>query len=122
MVKQNIFVRVFLSLNEYLSDLEELQKSSTLQNFITDKVTRRYAERTLQLAVEACLDLAQYIISDHGYREPFDSKDCFQVLYEEGVISRSLACRLEKMAEFRDVVVHYYKKIDPETVFTIIQE
>lgn len=122
MVEQDVIIRIFTNLDEYLRDLEELQKNSKLQDFITNKVTRRYAERTLQLAVEACLDLAQHIISYQGFREPLDNKDCFQVLHEEGIISRSLAGRLKKMAQFRNIVVHDYLKINPEIVFAIIQK
>ena len=69
MVERDVIIRIFTNLDEYLRDLEELKKSSTLQDFVTNKITRRYAERTLQLAVEACLDLAQHIISP-GLREP----------------------------------------------------
>ncbi len=122
MVDRDVINRIFTNLDEYLRDLEELKKNSTLQDFIANKVTRRYAERTLQLAVEACLDLAQHIISYQGFREPLDNKDCFQVLYEEGIINQSLAGRLKKMAQFRNVVVHDYLKINPEIVFAIIQK
>jgi uncharacterized protein YutE (UPF0331/DUF86 family) len=122
MVERDVIIRIFTNLDEYLRDLEELKKSSTLQDFVTNKITRRYAERTLQLAVEACLDLAQHIISYQGFREPLDNKDCFQVLYEEGITSQSLADRLKKMTQFRNVVVHDYIKIDPEIVFAIIQK
>lgn len=122
MVERDVIIRIFTNLDEYLRDLEELKKTSTLQDFITNKVIRRYAERTLHLAVEACLDLAQHIISYQGFREPLDNKDCFQVLYEEGITSQSLADRLKKMAQFRNVVVHDYIKIDPEIVFAIIQK
>jgi len=122
MVEREVIIRIFTNLDEYLRDLEELKKTSTLQDFITNKVIRRYAERTLHLAVEACLDLAQHIISYQGFREPLDNKDCFQVLYEEGITSQSLADRLKKMTQFRNVVVHDYIKIDPEIVFAIIQK
>ena len=122
MVERDVIIRIFTNLDEYLRDLEELKKSSTLQDFVTNKITRRYAERTLQLAVEACLDLAQHIISYQGFREPLDNKDCFQVLYEEGITSQSLADRLKKMTQFRNVVVHDYLKINPEIVFAIIQK
>lgn len=122
MVERDVIIRIFTNLDEYLRDLEELKKSSTLQDFVTNKITRRYAERTLQLAVEACLDLAQHIISYQGFREPLDNKDCFQVLHEEGIISRPLAGHLKKMAQFRNVVVHDYLKTNPEIVFAIIQK
>lgn len=122
MVERDVLLRILTNLDEYLRDLEEIKKKSSLEDFVTDKVMRRYAERTLQLTVEACLDLAQHIISYQGLREPLDNKDCFQVLHEEGIITGSLADRLKKMAQFRNVVVHDYLKINPEIVYAIIQK
>lgn len=122
MVEQNVILRILTSLEEYLRDLEEVQKTKSLQDFLSDKVTRRYTERTLQIAMEACLDIANHIISYEGFREPMDNKDAFQVLAETGVISPDLAERLKKMAQFRNIVVHDYLRINPEIVFAIVQK
>src|SRR5690554_67196 len=122
MVEQEVIMRIFTSLDEYLRDLDEIKDRSTLEDFMRDKITRRYAERTLQLTVEACLDLTHHIISYQGFREPLDKKDCFQVLYEEGIITKPLVERLKKMAQFRNIVVHDYLKINPEIVYAIIQK
>ncbi|HZK18115.1 MAG TPA: HepT-like ribonuclease domain-containing protein [Clostridia bacterium] len=50
--------------------------------FAHDKVVRRYVERTIHMAIEACLDIANHIVSYEGFREPADNKDTFQVLCE----------------------------------------
>jgi len=121
LVEHDVISRILTSLDEYLRDLDEIKLNSTLRDFMNDKVTRRYAERTLQLAIEACLDIAQHIISYQGLREPFDNKDCFKVLLEAGIIPETLNERLMKMAQFRNIVVHDYLKINPEIVFAIIQ-
>lgn len=121
MVEQNVIIRILTLLEEYLRDLEEIKQTKKLQDFSTDKVTRRYTERTLQIAIEACLDIASHIISYEGLREPLDNKDCFQVLNESGIIPEDLCERLKKMAQFRNVVVHDYLRINPEIIFSIIQ-
>lgn len=122
MVERDVISRILTSLEEYLRDVDEIKFNSTLRGFLDDKVTRRYAERTLQLTIEACLDIAQHIISYQGLREPLDNKDCFKVLFEAGIIPETLSERLMKMAQFRNIVVHDYLKINPEIVFTIIQK
>ena len=122
MVDKAVVERLLVQLEEYLRDLDEAKLNYSLQDFKENKVIRRYTERTLQVAIEACLDLASHIISYRGFREPLDSKDCFQVLLENKLLPVALAQSLKRMAQFRNVVVHDYIRIDPEIVYSIVQE
>lgn len=65
----------------------------------------------------ASLDVAHHIISDEGLREPDSYADAFVVLAENGVISVSDAKTYRLMAQFRNKIIHYYEKVDPEQVF-----
>lgn len=121
MVEKAVVERVLVHLEEYLRDLDEISAKYTLADFQNDKFIRRYTERTLQVAIEACLDLASHIISYSGFREPLDNKDCFQIMLENGIISPGLADRLKRMAQFRNIVVHDYTKINPAIVYAIVQ-
>lgn len=122
MVEQDVIERILVHLEEYIRDLDEIKSKHTLVDFKNNKFIRRYTERTLQIAIEACLDLASHIISYAGFREPLDNKDCFQVLLENGIISADLADKLKRMAQFRNVVVHDYIRINPEIVYAIVQK
>jgi uncharacterized protein YutE (UPF0331/DUF86 family) len=73
------------------------------------------------MLIEACIDIANHIISYEGYREPMSNKDTFQVLAEEKILDKKLAERLKKMAQFRNVIVHDYVRIKPEIVYTVLQ-
>ena len=86
-----VMKRLLVQLEEYIRDLDEIKLQYTLEDFRVNKVIRRYTERTLHIAVEACLDLASHIISHRGLREPLDNKDCFQVLKENKIIAVDLA-------------------------------
>jgi len=110
------------NLEEYLSDLEEVKLNYKLADYKNNKIIKRYTERTLQIAIEACLDIAHHIISYQGFREPQDNKDCFQVLLEKEVISTDLAEQLKRMAQFRNVVVHDYLKVNPEIIYAILHK
>jgi uncharacterized protein YutE (UPF0331/DUF86 family) len=107
-------------LSEYLEDLEELQKL-TYEDFVQDKRTRRYVERTLHLAVECCLDISSHIIADLKLREPGSYADMFTVLAENSIIPHADLPDLQKMAQFRNVIVHHYARIDPEIVFRVLK-
>lgn len=114
--------RLLVLLEEYIRDLDEIRVQYSLEDFRVNKFIRRYTERTLQIAVEACLDLASHIISYRGFREPLDNKDCFQVLLENKLIPLELAESLKPMAQFRNVVVHDYIRINPDILYSIVQE
>ena len=76
-------------------------------------------ERTLQILIETCLDIANHIIADGGMRIPTGYSDTFAILRENTVISSSLFKTMDSMAKFRNVIVHQYEKIDPELVVLI---
>ncbi|NMB97256.1 MAG: DUF86 domain-containing protein [Clostridiaceae bacterium] len=120
MVEKDVLLKRLTLLEEYVRDLEEV-KDKSLEEFKSDKVIRRYVERTLHMATEACLDVANHIISYEGFREPKDNKDSFEVLMEEKIIMPELTEKLKKIAQFRNVVVHDYIRIKPEIVYNILQ-
>lgn len=60
--------------------------------------------------------------SDEKWREPASYRDCFVVLSENKVLSRGNLHHYEKMASFRNLLVHYYEKIDNEIVFGILKK
>jgi uncharacterized protein YutE (UPF0331/DUF86 family) len=107
-------------LGEYVSDLRELQDVD-LATYVENKLVRRTVERTLHLAVEACLDIGQHIIAREGFRTPADNKDVFAVLSEEGVVPPALLPSLISMARFRNLIVHGYAQIDNQVVFGILK-
>ncbi|NLG79602.1 MAG: DUF86 domain-containing protein [Firmicutes bacterium] len=120
MVEEEVIRNRLKYLDEYISDLEK-ERHLTWEEFLTSKKTRRYVERTLQLALECCLDIGHHIIAEERLREPADNKDVFSVLHEAGFLRRSDVPRLRQMAGFRNIVVHDYTRLDPALVFGILK-
>lgn len=120
MVDQKLVQNKLAQLAEYLNDLQEAQ-GAALEEFRTDKKIRRYVERTLHLAIECCLDIGSHIIADNGWREPVDNKDVFYILKEHAVIDDALLPNLQKMAQFRNVLVHDYAIIDLDIVYRVLK-
>ena len=121
MVEKNVLIKRLILLEEYIRDLNDM-KAKKLSDFKADKIARRYVERTLHIAIEACLDIANHTISYEGYREPKDNKDSFVVLMEEKIIAPKLCEKLKKMAQFRNVVVHDYIRIETEIIYSILHK
>jgi len=111
------------TLGDIRANVRELKKARDInwEVYNSDVRARRFVERTLHILIEACIDVAQHIISDEGFREPSTYRDAFVVLTEEKIISTDLLPRLEQMAAFRNLIVHYYERIDDAIVFGIFQ-
>ncbi|HHY05882.1 MAG TPA: DUF86 domain-containing protein [Clostridia bacterium] len=122
MVEKEAVIRRLTFLEEYCSDLVVARQTFNWAKFADDKVVQRYVERTLQMTVEACLDIGNHIIAYEGYREPVDNKDVFQVLFEQKILNEELVGNLKKMAQFRNVIVHGYIRIKPEIVYGVLQK
>lgn len=121
MVDKKLLVEKITHLTGYIADLEE-QAGVSVDEIRRNKVLRRYIERTLHIAVEACLDIGNHIIADLGLREPEDNKDIMFVLTEYGYLPYDRLASFQKMAQFRNVIVHDYARIDPDILCGILRK
>jgi uncharacterized protein YutE (UPF0331/DUF86 family) len=119
LVDKLLIGRKLSQVDTYLGQIKEFSKISG-RAYKNDWKTQRIVERTLQILVEECIDIANHIISDKDMRLPAGYADAFQVLMENAIISKKLFQTMEKMAKFRNVVVHQYEKIDPAIVVSIL--
>ncbi|MFN3531240.1 MAG: type VII toxin-antitoxin system HepT family RNase toxin [Candidatus Brocadia sp.] len=120
MVDKPLIIRKLTELDEYLKQIGEFS-SVTLEEYSRDWKAQRIVERTLQMMIETCADIANHIISDRGYRTPDNYGDTFRVLHENGVLRKELFEIMLKMARFRNIVVHQYDKIDEVIVIGILR-
>jgi uncharacterized protein YutE (UPF0331/DUF86 family) len=74
------------------------------------------------MMIELCVDIPNHIISDRKLRIPFTYADSFKVLSEAGLIDQDLHGIMEKMAKFRNIIVHDYDKIDQAIVVMILKK
>lgn len=118
MVNQDIVARLLSNVEGYIGELRGATDINH-ERFMSDIRAQRFVERTLQIAVEACMDVTHHIISDEGWREPDSYADAFVVLSEQDLFTVEDAQRYRLMAQFRNKVVHYYEKVDPEQVFAV---
>jgi len=121
MVDPGLILRKLSELQELTAQLREYQTITAAQ-YAADWKTQRIVDRTLQMAIEVCLDIAGHIISDEGYRVPNSYADTFSVLFENQVIDGRLLSALEKMARCRNFIVHHYDKIDAEIIVGILKK
>ncbi len=100
--------------------LRELRTLARIDLVLEDVRELRFVEHTLQLAIQAALDVASHVVSDERLGEPATNRELFTLLARNGWLATDLAARLSNMAGFRNVLVHAYTEVDPAIVRDVV--
>ena len=92
-------------LDEYVTTLRRLA-GMPRETLTGDRVPLGSAERYLEVAIEACLDVANHIIAGDHLRRPENYADAFAVLSEAGILPTEFLPTMQRMARFRNRLVH----------------
>ena len=120
MVNRLLLERILADIKSNIMELKNA-KDITWEVYRTDIRERRFVERTLHITIEGCIDAAQHIISDEKMREPTSYRDTFMVLTEKKILKPDDLSRFENIASFRNLLVHYYEKVDDAIVYGIFK-
>jgi len=112
-------------MNEVEKALYKLRKLRNIEEneFFSDFKNIDAAKYNFILAIEACIDICNHIVAKLAKRIPKDYADCFKILNEIGLIKdQEFVYRLMNMARFRNILVHFYWKVEDERLFKILKE
>lgn len=102
--------------------LEKDLKPVPKGEFIKDEALNAVAERNLQVAIQACIDIANHIVSALGLELPKeDTAEVFDALSKESIIPESFLPTVKDMVGYRNIVVHDYLDIDRNITYDNIQ-
>jgi uncharacterized protein YutE (UPF0331/DUF86 family) len=87
-----------------------------LEEYLADENMQMIVERRLQLSIQVCIDIANYLIAHLGLRAPDSQENVFTVLGAESIIPSDLAGRMVGMVGFRNILVHDYLDINSRLV------
>ena len=76
----------------------------------------------IQRSVEACLDLANHLISVNSWGLPGSAVEAIQLLAENKILPEAGIQVYRGMIGFRNIAVHNYRKIDQEIVGGIVND
>lgn len=107
-------------INQARGRLDQLAAVSE-EAFLGDFRHTESAKYLLVVAIESAIDICNHIVARRGGRAPQDYADCFTVLAELGWVTTGLAGRLQRMARFRNMLVHLYWQVDNRRVYQILQ-
>ena len=121
MVDRDLLRRKLTELAEYVTQVSEY-RALTVERYRADWKTQRVVERTLQMAIEACLDVAGHVLADRGLRAPSTYAETFEILVQAGLMSPDLGRLMVEMTGFRNIIVHEYTRIDAQVVIRILHD
>ena len=104
-------------IREYVILLRKGRALADEWRFVSDPFIYGNAERYLQLAIQAVLDISNHNVADMNLKLPEDSKELFALLARHKVLPVPLSKKLTPMAGFRNILVHEYLEIDRHRVY-----
>ena len=92
------------------------------ESFLAESSATDNAERNIQVAIQAAIDIGNHIVADMDLGAAKDYKDIFQLLSGNIIITAALAAKLISMTGLRNVLVHDYLDIDLRLIYRIIRD
>ena len=110
--------------HDIVRSLERLERIKGLpkEAFLADQDALDLACYRLLVAIEAAIQICFHITAQRLHRVPEEYAECFAILGEAGIIPEELSRNLQKMARFRNVLVHLYWTVDYERLYHILHE
>lgn len=102
--------------------VQDLRKLGRPQDVRTDLREQRFEAYTLQIAIQAAIDVAAHIVSDERLGIAATNREGFELLVRHGWIPGALASTLNKMVGFRNILVHNYQTVNPDYVEEITRD
>lgn len=109
-IDKELIERHLKQLREAVTILQSLGEAKR-EEFTTDYHIYALAERYLQLAIEACLQICGTLVASFGLRRPEGYHELLSIVAAQKIIPQTLAYRLEVLTNLRDALVH-----DPSTL------
>jgi uncharacterized protein YutE (UPF0331/DUF86 family) len=119
MVDRDLVLRRLALLETYLEQLTPY-RGIEVAEYRADWKVQRIVERTLHLAIESCMDVADHVVADRRLRVPETGAETFDILAEAGLLPKPLGSALASMVGFRNILVHDYARIDPALVIGVL--
>ena len=107
------------AIKKYLKILQGYKKFKA-EKIKQDVYIRGGLERYLYLVSQSAIDLAEGVIAYQKLRKPSTMAECFDILYENKIISKTMVDKMTKMTGFRNIVAHDYEDIDYDIVYNVL--
>ena len=76
----------------------------------------------IQRACEAVIDLGMHVIAERDLGIPQTSRDTFEILQNNKIITPEISERLKAMIEFRNIAIRNYQRLNLKIIQAIIEK
>ena len=118
MTDPDLIAKKLARIETCVAELQRLARPAELSHDVKEE---RFVEHTLQLAIQAVLDVASHIVADRRLGEPRSSRELVDLLLRDGWMPEALAASLRSMIGFRNVLVHGYDTVDLAVVRDVLE-
>lgn len=111
----------FSEIRRRLDVLQETAETVDNTKFLTDSMISDATERRLQVAIQACIDIASHLVAEMALDKPQkENKQLFLILAKHKIIGQDLGKKLYDMVGMRNVLVHDYTEVQRDKVYHAI--
>jgi len=103
--------RCLSRINEEYTDEKTFKNNYTKQDSVILNIQR---------ACEAAIDLSNHIIKKNNLGIPQSSRDSFELISREDIITAQTADNLKKMVGLRNIAVHDYQSLNIDILIAVI--
>ena len=118
MTDPELVAKKLAAIETAVRELTTLSRPDALRQDVREQ---RFVEHTLQIAIQAVLDVASHIVSDERLGEPRVNRELVDLLERNGWIPAEMAGTLRNMVGFRNVLVHGYDTVDLAVVEDVLR-
>jgi uncharacterized protein YutE (UPF0331/DUF86 family) len=76
----------------------------------------------IQRACEAVIDLGMHVIAEKGLGIPQTSRDTFEILQDNRIITPEMCKLLKAMIGFRNIAIHNYQRLNLKIIQALIEK
>src|SRR3990167_3441549 len=119
-MRNDVIIQKFDSIRNCLKNIRDVYVTSREQ-FMHNYVIQNSIVLDLQRAVQCAIDSGTHIVRTKKLSAPTDTKDIFEALYQNKIITKETKVKMIHMVCFRNIAVHEYKKLDLNIVKSVVE-
>ena len=117
MTDESIIRKKLAFINARVSELERLGEADKVRSDVKEQY---FVLHSLQLAIQAVIDVMAHVISNQKMDEPERLADMADALARTDWLTPDLARRLKDIIGFRNIIVHGYVAVDLDVVLDVL--
>ena len=92
------------------------------EEFLENLIWQESVLLNLQRACENAIDLANLLVAEKNWGVPSTSRESFEILEKNQVISAALTAKMTAMVGLRNLLVHQYIRINMASITDLIEQ